>query len=273
MSPADLGAEALGLRGDQVVSVTLLRDGVTNDSWLVRTANDAVVVRINNPHAQALHVDREAESEVLRIVAAASIGPEVLLCDPHRHALVTRYLGPTCTADDMHAPERIERLARLLRKLHALAPSCSLQRVQWSDVVADYAATLTTLNRAADVLDADRKARALALAAELESTSHSPRVCHNDVHHLNLVDRGELRLLDWEYAGLGEPYFDLASVAFYAQFDLDERALLLRAYEGALEAAMLERLAKACAVFEYVHDLWHEVRAHLDGEAAARKVR
>jgi thiamine kinase len=260
MSPAELGAEALGVTEDHVVSVTLLRDGVTNDSWLVRTASAAIVVRINNPHAQTLHVDRSVEGEVLRIVAAAGIGPEVLLCDPKRHVLVTRYLGPTCTADDMHAPERIERLARLLRKLHALPASPSVSPLRWGDVVADYAATLTTLNPDAALLDPDRKSRVLALAAQIESAPRSHALCHNDIHHLNLIDAGELRLLDWEYAAVGDPYFDLASAAFYAEFNMEERALLLRAYEGRVDATMLQHLSKACAVFEYVHDLWHEVR-------------
>jgi thiamine kinase-like enzyme len=172
----------------------------------------------------------------------------------------------------MHSPARIERVAQLLRKLHALPPSPSLNRLQWGDVVADYAATLATLNRDAALLDADRKSRALALASEIESTSQSRRLCHNDVHHLNLIDTGELKLLDWEYAGVGHPYFDLASVAFYAEFNMEERALLLRAYEGHVEPTMLQRLAKACAVFEYVHDLWHEVRRLLGYEAGTCNV-
>src|SRR5687768_17407405 len=102
MSPSEIGAGVLGLNERDIISVTLLKDGLTNDSWLVRTAGAAVVVRINNPNARVLQVDREAEAEILRVVADAGIGAEVLACDPSRHLLVTRYLGPTCTAADMH---------------------------------------------------------------------------------------------------------------------------------------------------------------------------
>ncbi len=267
MSPGKWAAEALGVLERDVASVTLLKDGLTNDSWLVRTARDAVVVRINNPHARVFHVDREVEATILQVVAAAGIGPEVLFCDPRRHVLVTRYLGPTCTATDMHEPERIERIAQLLHKLHRLVSPDSVPVVKWSETLDAYAATLKTLNRDTPLLRDDVRARARSVAVELENASPPPCLCHTDVHSLNLIDRGELTLLDWEYASRGDPYFDLASLAYFHDFDLHERALLLRAYEGHVDGAAMERLAKTCIVFEHVHDVWHEVRRALNNEA------
>ena len=47
----------------------------------------------------------------------------------------------------------------------------------------------------------------------------TPSLCHNDVHHLNIVDGASLRLIDWEYAGVGEPLFDLASLCVYHRYE------------------------------------------------------
>jgi thiamine kinase len=266
MSPAEIAARALGIESRQVKSVEVLRDGLTNDSWLVRTSSDAVVVRVSNPHAHALQVDRLAEARILEFVHKAGIGPEVLLCDTQRHWLVTRYLGPTCSAADLHDPGRIARLGALLQRLHSLSAPAGVEVVKWSSVMADYVATLATLGRG-DALDAGLHDRAEALVSELEATSDAQRLCHNDVHYLNLIDAESLRLIDWEYAGMGDPYFDLASVVFYNELDIDERGRLLHAYQGAANAHSFERLAKACVVFEYVHDLWHAVRNGIAGEA------
>jgi thiamine kinase-like enzyme len=80
------------------------------------------------------------------------------------------------------------------------------------------------------------------------------------VHHLNIVDAGELRLIDWEYAGIGEPMFDLASVCVYQRYDERRRHQLLSAYPGGSEAAAYQRLEMACWLFEYVRELWLAVR-------------
>jgi thiamine kinase-like enzyme len=48
-------------------------------------------------------------------------------------------------------------------------------------------------------------------------------VCHGDLHALNLLQTGEsLRLLDWEYAHVSEPFWDLAG--WCANGDLNDGA-------------------------------------------------
>jgi len=267
VSPAEFACEALGIGATDVLSVALLKDGLTNDSWLVRTTHGDVVVRINNPHAQALQIDRHIEAEILTTVAAAGIGAEVVLCDAGRHVLVTRYLGPTCLPQDLTEPARLSRIGALLKRLHTLPVSAGMGQVLWQNVISDYTATLTTMDRDTPLLRNELGPRAQAIAAEIEGSTNRHCLCHNDVHYLNVVDSGELRLLDWEYAGIGEPYFDLASVAVYQDLSLEEREVLLRAYAGEVNSAMLQRLAKACFVFEYVHDLWHEVRTAISPSA------
>ncbi len=36
-------------------------------------------------------------------------------------------------------------------------------------------------------------------------------LCHNDLLNANFLDDGTLRILDWEYAGMGDAFFDLAN--------------------------------------------------------------
>ena len=66
-------------------------------------------------------------------------------------------------------------------------------------------------------------------AAQLRKGS-TPCLCHNDVHHLNIVGSAPVRLIDWEYAGVGEPLFDLASVCVYHRYRKPQRERLLTAY-------------------------------------------
>ena len=60
-----------------------------------------------------------------------------------------------------------------------------------------------------------------------------PTLCHNDLLPANVVDDGDrLWLIDWEYAGIGNPLFDLAGVAANFQLTDEESEDLLQCYLG-----------------------------------------
>jgi thiamine kinase len=263
MQPREAAARALGVGADAIVSVEPIKHGLTNQSWLVRTGNDAVVVRLSSRHWLSLQIDRLAETSILRAVAQAGIGAEVIAADLPHGLLVTRYLGPTCTEAHMTDAAFIERLGALFAQLHATAIPADAREVHLPTVIGGYLDTLHTLNRTSALVAPELRERGLMLAAEMADTC-APRLCHNDVHHLNVVDGKRTWLIDWEYAGSGEPYFDLASVCVYHHYSLEQRRCLLRAYQGESATASLERLSKCCWLFEYVRDLWTEVRGLLE---------
>ena len=45
-------------------------------------------------------------------------------------------------------------------------------------------------------------------------------LCHNDLNSQNIFFNGDVKLIDWEYAGVNDRYFDMASVC--VEFGLDE---------------------------------------------------
>jgi thiamine kinase len=259
MSPKEIAARALGIRPSDLTAVEPIKHGLTNESWLVRAKHDAVVVRVSSQHWASLQIDRGAESIVLDVAAAAGIGAPILACDVERGLLVTRYLGPTCNPADLATPQYIDRLGRVFKHLHGLPLPRHVREVHLPTVIAGYLETLQTLGSHSPQTDRDVTARGLALASEIADSS-VPRLCHNDVHHLNVIEGDPLRLVDWEYAGIGEPFFDLASVCVYHDYSMDDRERLLRAYLDTPSRASADRLAKCCWLFEYVRDLWTEVR-------------
>lgn len=262
MSPREIAARALGVASSDITSIEPIKHGLTNESWLARTTDAAVVVRISSRHWASLQIDRLAESIILDVVAKAEIGPPVIASDLARGVLVTRYLGATCASAQLLTAGYIDRLGYIFRRLHALALPRDVKQVHLPTVIAGYLETLQTIQRHSSLADRDVAARALSLATDIAESS-MPRLCHNDVHHLNIVDGEPLRWIDWEYAGIGEPYFDLASVCVYHDYSMEQRQRLLNAYLDAPSAADMQRLAKCCSLFEYVRDLWLEVREAL----------
>ena len=142
-APAQVVAVALDLGTGQLRDVEPIKHGLTNRSWLVSTERDRFVVRVSDAaSAEELQIDRNSEAIVLQHVARAGIGPQVLRCDPPQGILVTRYLGATWTEQDAHSDYNIDRLASLLRRLHALNIPAGVRAVDLASTVDGYVRTL-----------------------------------------------------------------------------------------------------------------------------------
>ena len=61
------------------------------------------------------------------------------------------------------------------------------------------------------------------------------RPCHNDLLNANFIDDGaRIRIIDWEYAGMGDPFFDLGNFSINHELTPDEDEILLAAYDGSV---------------------------------------
>lgn len=260
--PREIAARTLGISLEQVRSAERIKHGLTNDSWRVATARGAVIVRLSNTAEDALQIDRHSEARVLAIVADAGLGPEVLACDPANHLLVTRDAGSTWSDTDAQSSANIQRIGELLRRLHALPMPLGVRRVDLLATVRGYLRELEHAGRAPKLTAAAIRERAEYAALALRQDAREC-LCHNDVHSLNIVDDGTLRLLDWEYSGIGQPMFDLASICAYHRYDRAQRERLLDAYLASPLVNAASQLDLACWLFEYVRELWLAVRANV----------
>ena len=260
VDPLDIAAQCLRADRAELAPPERIKSGLTNESWLVRGGPTAVVVRLSNREAAALQIDRQSEASILSIVADAGIGAPVVFCSPEQHVLVTQFIaGRVWTARDARAPENIERIAALLRRLHALPIPAEARYVDLWKIVHGYWNTLLARGLSTRAGSPTVRERARQYIGELASDAHLC-LCHNDPHHLNVIDNNRLWLIDWEYAGLSDPYFDLAGICCYHALSDAARRALLRAYFGYEERTALERLQRMCWVFNYIRDLWFAVR-------------
>src|SRR5207237_3848329 len=164
----------------------------------------------------------EHEHEAALMAARLGIGPEVI-----RFAdgvLVTRFVeGEVGRAD-------IATVGTLLKRLHD-APVIG-GRFDSFRVVEAYAAAASRRGRSLP----EAFGWAHELARQIEALrAAAPRVtCHNDLLAANFIDDGErVWLVDWEYAGVGDPFFDLANFAVNNGLDEDGEGVLLEAYGSA----------------------------------------
>jgi thiamine kinase-like enzyme len=224
MEPERIAAE---LWPGRRVELEPLGGGITNHNFKVAVDGDVFVLRVVGQGTEQLGIDRGVELEASRTAAALGIGPEVV--GFVEGCLVTRFL------DGENGRPGAADAGALLRRLHD-GPAIP-GRFDSFRVVEIYAAT------AGNPPPAYERAREVAARIEARRGAVQPRPCHNDLLAANFVhDGAQLRLVDWEYAGMGDPYFDLANFAVNNQLDEDGEAELLAAYGGGdAEALVLMR--------------------------------
>jgi thiamine kinase-like enzyme len=108
----------------------------------------------------------------------------------------------------------------------------------------------------------DRVAEIVAEIADAFAVSPDPRrPSHNDLLGANLLDDGErLWLLDWEYAGMNDPSFDLGNFAVNNDLPPDAEAELLRGYHGTITPRGLGRLRLMKLVSDAREAMWAVVQ-------------
>ncbi|MBK6349250.1 MAG: choline kinase family protein [Steroidobacteraceae bacterium] len=227
---------------------------LSNFAWHVSAPGQDRFVRYARAGNEQLGADLHAESELLHLVARAGLAPRVVRCDPSARLLVTQWLASAKGDPSAGGCDRtIRQVAAMLCQLHELTPPAGVR-------VVDFAVQARRLGAA---LPAEAVRPALAACAEEVLSRlgpvHAQALCHHDVHAQNLVtDRaGRLWLVDWEYAGLGDPVFDLASCASQLELSAARAGLLCDEYVRVGGTAELSRLDLARWAFDYVQWLWY----------------
>ena len=212
----------------------VLGGGITNRNFKITLDDGAYVLRVGGKDTELLGIDRRVEYEASLAAAAVGVGPDVVAFIEPEGYLVTRFVGGKVVGPEaLREPEPLRRIALSLRAVHA-GPSIPA-RFDSFRVVEAYAATAAL--HGVTVPDAYGRARETAVLVERARGPAPQRPCHNDLLTANFIDDGtRIRIVDWEYAGMGDLFFDLANFSVNNGLSKDETAELLRAYFGDVRA-------------------------------------
>jgi len=115
---------------------------------------------------------------------------------------------------------------------------------------------------AAVLLKLLRRAESI-LAAAPATAPRALRIIHNDLHHTNLIEGGRSPILvDWEYAAVADPLYDLGCLlAYYPQ--AESHAARLLATTGLNVHASVDELTDIAWIYVLLSYLWYRTRALL----------
>jgi thiamine kinase-like enzyme len=226
-----------GVSGD----VAVLPGGASNANFTLRAGDEQYVIRLAEQNVERFGIDRRRGLAAHRIAGIAGMAPELLAVKlPEGHSMTRFVEGHVLDAGTVRRSRNLERIGRGLRALHE---SGEIEG-RWS-VFDDVRRNIAICRREDLPLPKDSSVlfdRMREIEQVFVHVAPPDVLCHNDLQLQNfIVSNEKLWIVDFEYAAMGNPYFDLGGVGVNAELTDEEEREFLTAYFGAFWRQMQAR--------------------------------
>ena len=267
-------SEILQVPDQKIESITVLKKGMTNRSFLFSCEGQRYIMRIPGEGTGEL-INRQQEYAVYQALADSHISDQVVYMNPENGYKMTRYLEQVhnCDANDQ---EEVRKCMVFLRKFHEK----KLQVTHAFDLF-EKLEFYEALWKGADSCFRDyreTKRKVYELKKYIDKQPKEWTLTHIDAVPDNFLiadsDESEIHLIDWEYAGMQDPHVDIAMFAIYAMYDRAQVEALIDAYfpEGCSEAVR-RKIYCYIAVCGLLWSNWCEYKRQLGVEFGEYSIR
>ncbi|MBI5273961.1 MAG: phosphotransferase [Chlamydiales bacterium] len=210
------------------ISLKSIEGGLTNINYVAEAAGDRYFVRCSSENKKWLDTSWKREYDAMLITSSYGISPAICLAAPQEHVLITTFIdAKTVNTKD---PATLKKVCDLLYSLHHLDIRFPITQHPL-DIINLYIENTKQIG-----IDLPRTVVETLLPAikNYKSPHALPNQltpCHLDLHKGNILDDGQkLWFIDWEYAAMSDPFFDLAIIASTDLFSVEETKQLLALY-------------------------------------------
>lgn len=270
--------QALGARPDEVTNITVLKKGMTNRSFLFSCKDKKYIMRIPGEGTDQL-INRRQEAAVYQTIAGRKICDEIAYINPENGYKITEYLegARVCDAEN---EEDLQKCMKKLREFHGQKLKVDHSFDLFGQM--EYYESLWEGTPSAYKDYEKTKAHVLQLKDYIEANAGERVLTHIDAvpdNFLFVEENGkeEIRLIDWEYAGMQDPHVDIAMFCIYSLYKKEQVDHLIDLYfEGNCDDRTRIKIYCYIAVCGLIWSNWCEYKRKLGvefGEYSLRQYR
>ena len=228
----------------EITDIAAMKKGMTNRSFLFSCKGKRYIMRIPGEGTDRL-VNRRQEAAVYRAIRDKKLCDDILYISPDTGYKITEYLAGARVCDPGD-PEDVRRCMDRLREFHRMQLT-----VEHSFDIFGQMEFYESLRGGAPSMYRDyqqTKENVLSLKPYIDAHVQQRVLTHIDAVPDNFLfvkgadGREEIRLIDWEYAGMQDPHVDIAMFCIYALYDRQQVDAAIAAYfpEGCSDATRLK---------------------------------
>ena len=270
--------KALSASPEEVIDISVLKKGMTNRSFLFKCKGKKYIMRIPGEGTDQL-INRCQEAAVYQIINGKHICDDIAYINPKNGYKITEFLEDARVCDPLDYGD-VKKCMKCLRKFHELKlkvkhefdlfGQMEFYETLWDGIPSVYKDYEKT------------KANVLALKPYIEEHVREKVLTHIDAVPDNFLftmkdGKEEIRLIDWEYAGMQDPHVDVAMFCIYSLYNKRQVDRLIAAYftEGCDDATRI-KIYCYIAVCGLLWSNWCEYKRNLGvefGEYSLRQYR
>ncbi len=232
------------LTAEKVLSCQDMANGISNRNYLI---NGKKVLRVKGAFSDPFY-SSSTEHEVESKIAHLDLAPRLLVFDEPSGTKIAEFIEEKVSFVDPHPTEyQLEQVALILKKLHTSGIRVTNKFSMFDRLEAYKKESFARINPIVE-------SSIIAAAKQHFDTKHLV-LCHNDVVRGNILFAGDkVYLIDYEYACMNDPVFDL--VSFLSENNIEDRKSVfyfLSKYYG--NEAMIP-VEKISAFYHFLDLLW-----------------
>lgn len=235
--------------------IKAMPEGLTNQAYLLQLDSGSYVLRIASSNSKKLDINRQSEFQIHQCLAEVGLTAKVRYKAPDNSYWLRDYVeGHSLTAADLTMPN-LRQMVKTLKQVHQLPIHQDTPQLKIEEKAEHYWQMIEN-NCSNSLLELRLKLQRNLAGFPTGKLS----LCHMDPTPANWIQTasGELVLLDWEYAAIGHPCWDIAALLQYAEISTVEKQELLNKY--GIQPGQSWRLAQA--QMEYMSILWYGAQGY-----------
>jgi len=247
----------------KTLEIVPIAEGRTNRNFRVTAGGEPFFLRLAGKDTEFLGIDRAAEQDAARAAADAGVGPEVFVYLPELGCLVTRWIDADPLSEgDLEREEVLHPVVDAIKAIHA-GPG-----LRWFfspfRIVEDYRRISEERDVHVPAAYDDAHEQSSRIETVFAGDPMPLRPCHNDLLEANFLLRdGHVWVVDHEYAGMGDPFFDLGNLSINNGLSDDAQERLLAMYFGEPTDAHRARLKLMRIMSDFREAMWGVVQQGL----------
>lgn len=270
--------KALQSKSEEVTDITVLKKGMTNRSFLFSCKGKKYIMRIPGEGTDRL-INRREEAAVYHAIDGKNICDDITYINPENGYKITEYLEGARVCD----PLNYEDVKKCMKRLHAFHEQ-NLYVNHEFDIFGQIEFYESLWDGTPSVYKDYKKTKANVLSLKPYIDAH---ITEKVLTHIDAVPdnflfieregQEEIRLIDWEYAGMQDPHVDVAMFCIYSLYNKRQVDRVIAAYftEGCDDSTRIKIYCyiAACGL---LWSNWCEYKSHLGvefGEYSLRQYR